>query len=80
MLYGAYHHVVNLTKITTPCTWKASVVGMICESGDVFGHERALPPSEEGDVFLIDVAGAYGRSMASNYNIRMPAKEVFLHC
>jgi diaminopimelate decarboxylase/aspartate kinase len=52
---------------------------MICESGDVFGHNRKVPKeTAEGDVFVINTAGAYGRSMSSNYNLREPAKEIFL--
>lgn len=51
---------------------------MICESGDVFGSDRPFAPSTEGDVVLIDVAGAYGHSMSSSYNIREPAAERML--
>ncbi len=54
------------------------VVGPICESGDVLGHDRWMPESEVGDVVLIGSAGAYGASMASNYNLRPPAGEVLL--
>jgi len=51
---------------------------MICETGDVFGTNRPFPVSEEGDIVLIATAGAYGRSMASEYNMRKPAEEYFL--
>lgn len=78
MLYSAYHHIVNLTSIDAPCEWTASVVGMICESGDIFGQSRPLPVCVEDDVLLIDTAGAYARSMASHYNIRDPAREHLL--
>ena len=37
-----------------------NVVGPICESADVLGHDRLLPPTREGDVLLIANAGAYG--------------------
>ena len=54
------------------------MVGPICESGDVLGEGRLLPESAEGDVLLLANAGAYGRVMASAYNRRPPAEEVFL--
>ncbi len=77
-LYGAYHPIVNLSKLHEPPAWKVDVVGPICESGDVLGHDRWMPESEVGDVVLIANAGAYGASMASHYNLRAPAREVLL--
>ena len=44
------------------------VVGPICETGDFLARDRALPPSERGDLLAVFSAGAYGMSMASNYN------------
>ena len=77
-LYGAYHPIVNLTRYHEAPTWKVDVVGPICESGDVLGHDRWMPATEVGDVLLIDNAGAYGASMSSHYNLRSPAREVCL--
>ena len=77
-LYGAYHPIVNLSRLHEPPTWKVDVVGPICESGDVLGHDRWMPATEVGDVLLIDNAGAYGASMASRYNLREPARELCL--
>ncbi len=77
-LYGAFHEIVNLTRLDEPPTVTAEVVGPICETGDVIGHGRRLPESAEGDVFLIGTAGAYGRVMSSHYNLRAPAEEVML--
>ena len=77
-LYGAYHQIVNLTRPTAEVTETVNVVGPICETGDVLGHDRALPRAEEGDVFLIATAGAYGRAMASTYNLRGLPREVVL--
>jgi diaminopimelate decarboxylase/aspartate kinase len=74
-LYGAHHDIVNLTQLEAPLTLTASVVGPICESGDVLGFSRRLPATEEGDVLLVATTGAYGHSMASNYNLRSPAQE-----
>ncbi len=77
-LYGAYHEIVNLTRADEAPTELVNVVGPICESADVLGHDRLLPPTREGDVLLIANAGAYGRSMSSRYNLREPAPELFL--
>ncbi|MBA2664690.1 MAG: bifunctional aspartate kinase/diaminopimelate decarboxylase [Bradymonadaceae bacterium] len=77
-LYGAYHEIVNLTRLDEPTALEAEIVGPICESGDVLGHLRRLPTTEQGDVLLIATAGAYGRSMSSFYNLRAPATEHFL--
>jgi diaminopimelate decarboxylase/aspartate kinase len=77
-LYGAHHDIVNLSRLDAPDTGRAQIVGPICESGDRLGIDRAFPDTEEGDVVLIDVAGAYGRVMASRYNLREPAREVVL--
>ena len=74
-LYGAHHDIVNLTRIDAPAAEIYEVVGPICESADVLGHDRLLPPTVEGDVLLVANAGAYGRSMSSNYNLRAPAVE-----
>jgi bifunctional diaminopimelate decarboxylase / aspartate kinase len=77
-LYEAHHEIVNLTRIDEPKTDLAQVVGPICESGDILGSNRRLPPTREGDVLLIAQAGAYGAAMASHYNLREPAAEVVL--
>ena len=77
-LYGAYHQIVNLTRLDAPTTLTADVVGPICETGDVLGHSRRLPETREGDVLLIATAGAYGRAMSNRYNLREPAAETML--
>jgi len=77
-LYGAWHDVVNLSRLSEPATERVTVVGPICESADTLGRDRILPPTQEGDVLLVDVTGAYGRAMASRYNLREPAEEIVL--
>lgn len=77
-LYGAYHRIVNLSRLDQKATQVATVVGPICETGDRFGVDHLLPPTEEGDVLLIANAGAYGYTMASRYNMREPAEEVVI--
>lgn len=77
-LYGAHHEILNLSRLEESATEIVNVVGPICESGDVLGAERLLPPSEEGDVLLIATTGAYGRAMGSCYNLREPAQEFLI--
>ncbi len=78
-LYGAYHEIVNLSKLHDPCDMVCNIVGPICESGDVLGTTRKLPSTtKEGDLILIATAGAYGKVMGSHYTMRAPAQEVIL--
>jgi diaminopimelate decarboxylase/aspartate kinase len=77
-LYEAYHEIANLTRLQESTSELVQIVGPICESGDVLGSNRRLPPTQEGDVLLIAQAGAYGAVMASHYNLRDPADEVVL--
>ncbi len=77
-LYGAYHPIFNLSKLELDHTIQATIVGPICESGDKLGVDRALPETEPNDVILIDNAGAYGATMASDYNLRGKIKELGL--
>ena len=77
-LYGAYHEIVNLTRLHEEKAVFAHIVGPICESGDTLGYDRLLPVTKEGDILLIANAGAYGHCMSSHYNLRPPAQEVVL--
>jgi len=77
-LYGAFHQIVNLTRLGEAPAETVNIVGPICETGDVLGRDRRVPVAEEGDVFLIATAGAYGRAMASEYNLRGLPREVLL--
>jgi bifunctional diaminopimelate decarboxylase / aspartate kinase len=77
-LYGAWHEIVNLTRLDEPATVTTNVVGPICESADFLGHDRLLPATHPGDVLLIANAGAYGHAMSSHYNLREPATELLL--
>jgi diaminopimelate decarboxylase len=73
-LYNAYHKIEAVLKEgeKTP----ADVVGPVCESGDFFGKNVPLPPLEHNDLIVVHSAGAYGFTMASNYNTRAKAAEV----
>ncbi|WP_233993676.1 bifunctional aspartate kinase/diaminopimelate decarboxylase [Salinibacter altiplanensis] len=77
-LYGAHHEIVNLSRLDEPPTMTADVVGPVCETGDVLGHDRRLPPTEPGDTLLVATTGAYGASMSNRYNLRPPADETML--
>jgi len=73
-LYSAYHHIIPLTK-TERRSLKVDVVGGLCETGDRLGKDRDLPPMENGEYIALCEAGAYGYSMASNYNaVTRPAE------
>lgn len=77
-LYGAQHEVRNLTRLAERDVQTCTVVGPICESGDVLARNCALPRCEEGDVLVVANAGAYGHAMASHYNLRPPAPELVM--
>ena len=77
-LYGARHDIVNLTRLDEPMDWVADIVGPICETADRLGAQRLMPHTEEGDIILIGNGGAYGRVMASTYNLRQPAGEAVI--
>ena len=68
MLYGSYHNIENITSQEEVCK-KYTVVGTACESTDVFDENVSLKKSKRGDLLAIKSAGAYGRSMASQYNM-----------
>ena len=77
-LYGSWHSIHNLTRLNTPGAGYQHIVGPICETGDILGRDRLLPPPVSGDILLIENCGAYGRGMSSSYNQRPPAEEVIL--
>ena len=80
-LYGAHHEIVPLTpRVKSKSTVEGvmDVVGPICETGDFFARERELPPVAPGDLLAILDTGAYGMSLASNYNTRGRAAEVLV--
>ncbi len=75
-LYDAHHGIAPVRPRAAPASrWE--VVGPVCESGDFLGHDRDLA-LEPGDLLAILSAGAYGMSMASNYNSRGRAAEVMV--
>ncbi len=76
MMYEAYHEIVNGSNISGEMK-KYNIVGNICET-DTLGADRQLHTVNEGDLIVIKNAGAYGFSMASNYNSRPRPAEVLI--
>ncbi len=68
-LYGAYHRIEPVMP-RAGALRMCDVVGPLCESSDVVGSDRDLPPVEVGDLVAVFDAGAYGSTMASTYNRR----------
>ena len=77
-LYNAYHKIEALVEASDEVS-KADVVGPICESGDFFGKDVELPKLNHNDLIVIHSAGAYGFTMASNYNTRGRSAEVAIY-
>ena len=89
-LYGAFHFIwpAKVNKNLVPSrrdkdlqlagTEIIDVVGPICESADFFAKDRALPLVRRGDLIAVFTAGAYGFTMASNYNSRLRPAEVLI--
>ncbi len=77
MMYDSYHEIVN---VSNPLNDKKlyNVVGYICET-DNFAEDRPLPEITEGDILCLLNAGAYGFTMASNYNSRFRPAEVMIY-
>ncbi len=76
-LYQAYHKILPVT-IKKGQIKSYDIVGPICESGDFFAKDRHMPEIKEDELLAIRSAGAYGMSMASNYNSRRRAAEVMV--
>jgi len=88
ILYGAYHPMSIVPKSGSgeerPLQ-DVVVGGPLCESGDIFTQEaggivctRKLPAAEVGEILVIEIAGAYGAVMGSNYNSKPLAAEVLI--
>jgi diaminopimelate decarboxylase len=76
-LYGAYQAVWPVSQREGEKI-SGDVVGPICESSDFLARDRLLPPLEPGDLIAVMSAGAYGFTMASNYNSRPRSAEVLV--
>ncbi len=76
-LYGSYHEILPAARRDGE-TEVVDVVGPVCETGDFLARERALPRMERGELLAVMSAGAYGFTMASNYNSRRRPAEVMV--
>jgi diaminopimelate decarboxylase len=80
-MYDSHHDIEfyrNDAILKTDKVRTATVVGNICESGDILAKGRELPEAVEGDIIGVMDAGAYGYSMSSNYNNRLRPAEVLI--
>ncbi|MPZ77358.1 MAG: diaminopimelate decarboxylase [Deltaproteobacteria bacterium] len=76
-LYGSYQSILPVVE-TQAEKVVADVVGPICESGDFFAKDREIGRPQRGDLLAVMSAGAYGFTMASNYNSHPKAPEVLV--
>lgn len=76
-LYGAFHAIEPVLQGELDST-PMDIVGPVCETADCFGESRRLPKVGKGDLLMIRHCGAYGSSMASDYNLRPRAKEILV--
>lgn len=82
-LYGAIHPITRATgdtsaSVTERPSRRVDIVGPVCESGDCFLRDWPLHPVKSGDVLVIWATGAYGMSLASNYNARRKPAEILV--
>ena len=76
-LYQAHHEILPVAR-PGRSTVVVDVVGPVCESGDFFARDRALPKVKPGDLLLLLDAGAYAMAQSSNYNTRTRPAEVLV--
>lgn len=77
-LYQSYHEIVPVRQSAGAGRATVDVVGPVCESGDFFAEDRELPAVKEGDLLALMSGGAYGFTMACNYNSRPLPAEVLV--
>jgi diaminopimelate decarboxylase len=80
-LYGAVHPITRTVRNRSDSESnreRVDIVGPVCETGDCFLHDWQLGPVKTGDVLAIWATGAYGMSLASNYNGRRRAPEILI--
>ncbi len=77
-LYEAHHDILPVIKNESAPVHAVDVVGPICESGDFLAKDRKMPQPQPGDLLAVMSAGAYGFTMASNYNSRPKTPEVLV--
>jgi diaminopimelate decarboxylase len=78
-LYGSHHEIVPVAARDARRKFTADVVGPVCESGDFLAQGRRVAAVEQGALLSVMSAGAYGMTMASNYNARPRPAEVMVN-
>ncbi|WP_170372263.1 diaminopimelate decarboxylase [Ruegeria arenilitoris] len=79
-MYDAYHDIVPVIEPAPGVEQRPyDIVGPVCETGDTFAKQRAMPPLNPGDLVAFRSAGAYGAVMSSEYNTRPLIPEVLVH-
>ncbi len=81
VMYDSHHDIEvyrNGNPLNDSEVEEVTVVGNICESGDIIAKNRELPVINEGDILGIMDAGAYGFAMSSNYNMRLRPAEILI--
>jgi len=79
VLYDSYHEIHVIKKKGGKKKKKTyTIVGNICETGDIIAKDRSLQEIDEDDIIAVLTAGAYGYSMSSNYNLRLRPAEVLI--
>jgi diaminopimelate decarboxylase len=77
-LYSAKHEITPVSREHGSAMMHSDVVGPVCETGDFLARDVSLPPSKPDEYLCVLDAGAYGMSLASNYNTRPRAAEVMV--
>ena len=79
-MYGAHHDIIPVIEAQTASDQRpVDIVGPVCESGDTFARQRAMPPLAPGELVAFRSAGAYGAVMSSEYNTRPMIPEILVH-
>lgn len=76
-LYQSRYTALIANRADMPRSYRATVAGRCCESGDLIGEDMDIQPARRGDILAVLVTGAYNYSMASNYN-RIPRPPVIM--
>lgn len=77
-LYNAWHSLTPVVQKTDAPTHSYDIVGPVCETGDTFSRDRVCQELHRNDLVAIQSAGAYGATMASNYNTRSMLPEILI--
>jgi len=77
-LYSAHHQIVPVRGRDGSQQVEVDIVGPVCETGDFLARDRQMPMLNEGELLAVLDAGAYGMSLASNYNTRGRPAEVMV--